>query len=204
MIYVGGAVVSLYVNDPAAEDIRPTKDLDISVSVATFSELERLREELISKGFFQTSEDDVICRFRFDDVKVDVMNTTEIGWAPANPWFAAGFERREKKMIDEQAIYILPFAYFLATKFSAFISRGNNDPIMSHDFEDIVYLLDNRMDFVEQIQNSPDDVSSFLKEQFALIVSDRTRQEAVEAHLFYEHRARRYARILDLLRPLIS
>jgi hypothetical protein len=30
VIYVGGAVVSLYINDPAADDVRPTKDVDIS------------------------------------------------------------------------------------------------------------------------------------------------------------------------------
>ncbi len=29
VVYVGGAVVSLYITDPAAEDVRPTKDVDI-------------------------------------------------------------------------------------------------------------------------------------------------------------------------------
>ena len=29
VVYVGGAVVSLYVNDPAAEEPRPTKDIDL-------------------------------------------------------------------------------------------------------------------------------------------------------------------------------
>ncbi len=64
VVYVGGAVVSLYINDPAAEDVRPTKDIDISFEIASFSELEELRITLKSKGFYQTSEDDVICRFR--------------------------------------------------------------------------------------------------------------------------------------------
>lgn len=29
VVYVGGAVVSLYADDPAAEDVRPTEDVDI-------------------------------------------------------------------------------------------------------------------------------------------------------------------------------
>lgn len=37
VVYVGGAVVSLYINDPAAEDIRPTKDIDISLEILTLS-----------------------------------------------------------------------------------------------------------------------------------------------------------------------
>lgn len=35
VVYVGGAVVSLYVDDPAAEDVRPTKDVDISLEIAS-------------------------------------------------------------------------------------------------------------------------------------------------------------------------
>ena len=40
VIYVGGATVSLYINDPAADDVRPTKDVDITVKVASMLELE--------------------------------------------------------------------------------------------------------------------------------------------------------------------
>ncbi len=36
VIYVGGATVGLYINDPAADDVRPTKDVDISLSVASY------------------------------------------------------------------------------------------------------------------------------------------------------------------------
>lgn len=43
VIYVGGAVVCLYADDPAADDVRPTKDVDISLSVATIGELEKVR-----------------------------------------------------------------------------------------------------------------------------------------------------------------
>ena len=85
VVYVGGATVSFYINDPAAEDVRPTKDLDISLDIATLGELEAVRDELVKKGFNQTAEDNVICRFRYEDIKVDVMNTKAIGWAPANP-----------------------------------------------------------------------------------------------------------------------
>lgn len=79
VMYVGGAVVSLYINDPSADDVRPTKDVDISLEIASLGELEKLREDLTRKGFVQKSEDNVICRFRYDDVKVDVMSTKEVG-----------------------------------------------------------------------------------------------------------------------------
>jgi predicted nucleotidyltransferase len=91
VVFVGGAVVSLYIDDPSADDVRPTKDVDISLKIASFSALEKIRLSLIEKGFYQTSEDNVICRFRYDDIKVDVMSTQPVGWAPANRWYEPGF-----------------------------------------------------------------------------------------------------------------
>jgi predicted nucleotidyltransferase len=55
VIYVGGATVCLYINDPAADDVRPTKDIDISLSVASLTELEIIREKLNKRGFIQTA-----------------------------------------------------------------------------------------------------------------------------------------------------
>jgi predicted nucleotidyltransferase len=203
VVYVGGATVGLYINDPAADDVRPTKDVDISLSLATLVELEQVREKLIAKGFIQTAEDQVICRFRYQDVKVDVMNTKAIAWAPANPWFAPGFAFKENVEIDGQTIKILPLPYFLATKFSAFNSRGNNEPRTSHDFEDIVYIIDNRTDLIEQILKANNDVKPFLKSEFESILNDKVKQEAVLANLFYESRDERFAMISEKLHQIV-
>jgi predicted nucleotidyltransferase len=204
VIYVGGATVGLYINDPAADDVRPTKDVDICLSIATIGALEQIREALNKKGFIQTAEDNVICRFRYDDVKVDVMNTKAIGWAPANPWFAPGFSLKETIEIEEQIIWILPLPYFLATKFAAYNDRGKNEPRTSHDFEDIVYVIDNRTDIVAQIINSPKDVKLFLKGEFERMLNDKVKQEAVLGNLFYESRDERYTMIMDKLYQIVN
>jgi hypothetical protein len=199
VVYVGGATVGFYINDPAADDVRPTKDVDISLSIATLLELEQTRQELNQKGFVQTADDDVICRFRYDDVKVDVMNTKALGWAPANPWFAPGFALREKVVVENQQIYILPLPYFLATKFAAYNDRGRNEPRTSHDFEDIVYVLDNRLDITEQIRFAPGDVKPFLEKEFTSMLHDRVKQEAIYGNLFYESREDRFNLIKERL-----
>ncbi|WP_051935750.1 hypothetical protein [Salegentibacter sp. Hel_I_6] len=63
------------------------------------------------------------------------MSTTEVGSAPANPWFEPGFENSITIEVEKVPIRILTFPYFLVTKFAAFEGRGGNDPRMSHDFE---------------------------------------------------------------------
>ena len=39
VVFVGGAMVGLYIDDLAAEDLRPTKDIDLAFQISTSSEL---------------------------------------------------------------------------------------------------------------------------------------------------------------------
>ena len=204
VVYVGGAVVSLYIDDPSAEDVRPTKDIDISLEIATLSELEALRKKLIEKGFFQSHEDDVICRFHYSDIKVDVMATKTIGWAPGNPWFQAGFNKSQNINLDGIEIKVLPFPYFLATKFSAFYDRGGKDPRTSHDFEDIVYILNHTSNTDDLIFGSDKKVQLYLKEAFLKILDDTILQEAVIGNLYYENQMARFDKIIDKLKEITN
>lgn len=144
----------------------------------------------------------MICRFRYHGLKMDVMNTKVIGWAPANPWFAPGFASRIAVFIENQIVYILPLPYFLATKFAAYNNRGKDEPRTSHDFEDIVYLLDNRVDIVEQIIGAPPDVKPFLESEFEKILTDTRKLEATYSNLSYETREGRYEMIIKKLEAI--
>ena len=198
VIYVGGATVSLYINDPAADDVRPTKDVDITVKVASMLELENLRETLTKKGFKQSSGLNVICRFRYEDILVDVMATKPISWAPANKWFEKGFERLEKINIDNVTIQIMPLAFFLASKFTTFEDRGRGEPRTSHDFEDITYILDNRMDWDDILLAEKDEeVKSFLLERLNRIKKSDIFQEAIIGNLYYASSEERFQRIMN-------
>jgi predicted nucleotidyltransferase len=203
VVFVGGAVVCLYINDPAADEIRPTKDVDVFLEIVSLKHLEEIRKKLRQHGFLQTPEDNVICRFRFDEIKVDVMSTREIGWAPANPWFEPGFNHIEVVDIDGQQVSILPLPYFLATKFSAYHNRGGLDPRTSHDFEDIVYILNNQTDIVRIILNSPSDVRKYLKNEFSKMLNNNLTIEAIRGNLFYEMQEERFSIIKNRLLKMI-
>lgn len=204
VVYVGGAVVSLYINDPSADDVRPTKDIDISLEIASLAELEEIRQELRNKGFNQTADDDVICRFRYKDIKVDVMSTREIGWAPANIWFEEGFKLKEPIQVEGQKINILPLPYYLASKFTAYHNRGEKDPRTSHDFEDIIYILDNQTELVDILNNAQGKVLEFLKEEFKAIVASSQLREAVLCNLFPTTQTKRMELIIEKLNTIIS
>lgn len=197
VIYVGGATVSLYINDPAADDVRPTKDIDISLEILSIPQLEDIREQLVDRGFSQSADLGTICRFKLDDVLVDVMSTKAVGWAPANLWFADGFAQRQSLLIDKIPIQIMPLPYFLASKFSAFINRGGNDPRYSSDLEDITYILNNRMDWHKVIIHSDVNVKKFLSKQLKDINNSPKLQEAMRGNLFYEEQSERFEMIME-------
>lgn len=186
VVFVGGAMVSMYINDLAAEDIRPTKDLDLTFQITTAGKLEQLRERLIKKGFSQTHNDNVICRFHFDDLIIDVMSTQAVGWAPSNRWFMPGFTQAYPLDLDEITIRLMPLPYFLASKMEAFFDRGVNDLYASHDLEDILYLFNYTTDLAEQVILADSQVVNYLKACVQRIMSDEKITAAIPAHLFYE------------------
>lgn len=200
-VYVGGAVVSLYVNDQAAEDARPTKDIDVAMEIVSLAELEKIRQQLDKKGFYNDPAEKVICRFIFENILVDVMSTQAVGWAPANTWFKEGFEYMEIIELNEKVnIRIMPVSYFLAAKFEAFHDRGK-DPRTSHDLEDIIYVMDNRIDLADQILNAPVNVRIYLKGEFENLLK---LEEAVLGHLNPFTRNERYALLKEKIYLIIK
>lgn len=203
VVFVGGAVVGLYANDLAADDVRPTKDIDITLHIVSLGTLELLREELLSKGFKQHADDDVVCRFRYNGILVDVMATHPVGWAPANRWFAPGFDHLISKESGGQTFRLLSLPYFMATKFDAHSDRGGTDPRMSKDFEDIIYLLDYVFDLEQQISIAPQDVKVYLIEQFDDIMNDSLKQEAILGQLPYEIQMERFEIIMERIKNIV-
>ena len=78
VVFLGGAVTGLLLTDPAAPEPRFTNDVDIIVEIVTYAEYARFEETLRSLGL--TQDRDVICRWNFGDILVDVMPTSEIVW----------------------------------------------------------------------------------------------------------------------------
>lgn len=203
IVFVGGAVVCLYANNNSG-DIRPTKDIDITTEVFSLGQLESLREEICKRGFYQSVEDKVICRFRYEDIKIDIMSTKAVGWAPANEWFEDGFKNLINFELEDTAINCLSLPYFIATKFSAFYDRGNKDPRFSHDFEDIVYLMNYVSDFENLIKTTDDKVKKYLIDCFSEVLRDDSKQEAILCNLPYDNQVNLFNSIVTKLKRICN
>ena len=182
MVFVGGAVVSLYTDDPAAEEIRPTQDIDMTLNIVNLSHWEKLQTELGALGFHPNPFGHAICSYKYKDIPVDIMATEDGPLGPANRWYKIGFENLSTAKAKNQEIFILSAPCYLATKFEAFNDRGT-DYRTSHDIEDIVYVLDNRIGIVEEIANDDTRIANFIKEQLQIITNKGMMQEVLMAHI---------------------
>jgi predicted nucleotidyltransferase len=182
VVYVGGAIISLYVTDEGAEQPRPTKDIDITVKVSTYSQMDQLRVRLATKKIYPAPAERVMYRYLYEDILIDFIPYEDTPLGPTNQWLKPGFEKAYSVTIGDAEIKILPVSIFLATKWEAFKNRGD-DPRMSHDFEDIIYVIDNNTDFVANITQADKNVKNFLKEMSHEILSNDSLNEIIECHL---------------------
>ena len=185
IVFVGGAVAELYANDPASSDIRPTQDVDCTIELSSYKEHAELEEDLRAKGFANdTSKGAPICRWIYQDIKVDVMPTDENILGFNNQWYPGGVGNKISKTLpDGTEIFVFPPEYYLASKFEAHNDRGGNDLRQSHDFEDIIYILDNCTSILEDIRNAEEDVKNFLKEECEILFANDGLSEGIECAL---------------------
>lgn len=66
--------------------------------------------------------------------------------------------------------FITP-VYFLATKFEAFRSRGNDDFDGNPDLEDLVAVIDGRREIVDEVGAAPPEVRSYLVAEFGQLLA---------------------------------
>lgn len=184
VVFVGGATVSLYAE--RAEEIRPTDDVDILLEIWTYKDYAAIEEKLRKLGFVNDQFSRVICRYTIQDITVDIMPTGENVIGFSNKWYPEGYKNALEYRIDEdRLIKILSAPYFIATKMEAFKNRGKNDGRTSTDFEDIIFVLENRFSIWEELNIAPDNLKEYLKDIFRHLLTLPYFIEWVDVHAGY-------------------
>ena len=182
MVFVGGAIISLYTDDPAADEIRPTQDVDMTINILNLGHWEEVQKKLSELGFQPDPFGHAICSYKYNDIPVDIMATEDGPLGPSNRWYKVGFKNLKNVKVKDQEIKILSAPCYLATKFEAFKNRGN-DYRTSHDIEDIIYVLDNRIDIVSEITEGEPSILLFIREQLQIIINKGILKEVLVSHI---------------------
>lgn len=204
MVFVGGATISLYTDDPAADEIRPTTDIDLTIQLTGYSDWTKLQERLLQLGFSPDPEGNAMCNYLYQGISLDIMPAENSSIGNSNRWYQPGFGNLWEVSAENQTIKILSAPYFLATKFEAFKDRGNGDYRTGHDFEDIIYLIDNRTTMVEEVLASDDAVRTFLAEEFSAVLANPFVEEIIQAQIHPLILNQRYPMVMEKIKTIVA
>lgn len=186
LVFVGGCAVDLLLTDPAAAPSRVTYDVDLVAQVAALAGYHKLEDEFVRLGFQRDmSKDAPVCRWRLQNLEVDLMpaDTRILGFA--NRWYLLAMQTAQRIVLPSgMTIRLIAAPVFLATKFEAFADRGKGDLLGSHDLEDIVNVLDGRPEIVVEIALSSVELRRYLAERSGVLLALPKFMDALQGMVF--------------------
>lgn len=206
LVFVGGCTTGLFITDPAAGGIRPTKDVDAIVDVASYAKYAALSERLRALGLSEdTTPGAPLCRWRQDDLIVDVMPVDKHVLGFSNRWYPAAIEAAQTINIAGHDVRVVTPALFIATKLDAFHGRGRGDIVASHDLEDIITVVDGRPEIVSEVATAGADVRDYIGTEIQALLDNPDFVEALGGFLLPDAGSQRRRPLLEArLRTLYS
>lgn len=164
VVFVGGAVLGLLIDDEAAAPARSTVDVDVVAAVTTYAEYAMFAERLRPRGFREdTREGAPLCRWVNEDLTLDVMPVEAGVLGFSNRWYPEAL--RTSVLVDlpsGSSIRRVAAPVFLATKIEAFRARGQRDFQASRDLEDFIAVVEGRKPLMEECAAASEEVCGFL------------------------------------------
>jgi len=207
VVFLGGSATGFHITDKAEPEVRVTKDVEIIVEVASRVDYHQLEETLRELGFFQKMQkDDPIWRWYLKDVIIDVMPTNENILGFSNRWYLPAIRNSVTIELERKLkIQIATAPYFLGTKLDAFFGRGRGDYLASHDMEDIIYLINGRVEILEEVKNSEPDLKNYIIKSLKGFLENELFLEALPGHLLPDQASQgRRSIILERIKKIVA
>ena len=182
--------------------------MDVVVNVLNLGEYsETLRERFLACGLVEDTRPGApVCRWRLDDLIVDIMPTRGEILDFSCEWYQVAFDTAQPTMLPNgTTIRLVTPACFLATKLAAFGDRGRRDPMASHDLEDLIFVIDGRREIVADFATAPPDLRAYVAAQLSKFLARGDAEVLVAAHLMPDSDSQdRLPFVLDRIRGLIA
>lgn len=183
LVFVGGAIISLHIDEPQHIVVRETFDVDCVVEATLRTDYERVVKKLRLIGFGEDMESHIIGRFRKNDLILDLLPTDSKILGYSNQWYPEGYKNHIVKSVGGVDIKIFDLPYLVATKIEAFKGRGNGHFNASHDIEDIVTLFDGCSEIVKSIKSSEKHLKNYLITEITNLLKNPNFISSLDEHI---------------------
>ena len=178
MVFTGGAVVELYLQNPT--EMRPTKDVDCIVSANTLAQYTALERGFENAGF--TEPGSPICRYKYKDTLFDMMPSNSAVLGFANSWFGEAIENSFYLQLPSgKQLRLASVPYLIAIKLETMKNRASSDFRTSHDLEDIICLSDGAKNVNSLLKEAPKSVRHYIQSTLTELLENDNFVEAVRA-----------------------
>lgn len=200
VVFIGGAIAPLLQTTPALRRVRATKDVDGVAASNSYADYGRLQEALRARGFIEAGmvdsepRENHAHRWRSPTgVLFDLVPAGSHLGGTGSRWDAYALESAQHLDIslgpgsaagvETLVIRHASAAAFLALKWAAYADRGRQDPLTSHDLEDIVALVASRPTLPAECATAPLDVRAFLADRTHDLLRDPEAEELIYVQL---------------------
>jgi hypothetical protein len=185
LVFVGGGVTEKLITDGAGRKPRPTEDVDCIIEVASRVEYHKLEERLRKAGYINDPTiPPVICRWVRGPLILDVMPTLDGILGFTNIWYKDAVAQPLRHILPNGvSVSIIHPVYYIATKTEAFRGRGKGDFRASHDFEDIVALVNGRAELIPEMKSAKQDVLKAMRDFWIPKLDSANMVASIKEHL---------------------
>jgi hypothetical protein len=123
------------------------------------------------------------CRWMLGPLTVDIMPTEGAALGLNTAWFAEALASSTLQTVAHSEFRLISPVAFLATKFTAFLDRGDRDYYGSHDLEDFITVVDGRAEIVAEVGRAPLGLRRFVITSIRQLLSESKFRDALPGHL---------------------
>lgn len=185
VVFVGGCATGLLITDPGAAPVRSTNDVDVIAEIASYAEFVAFSERLRALKFQEdTGEGAPVCRWRHNELILDVMPLDEKILGFSNRWYSGALQAAVEVWLGKGlTVRAITAPWFLGTKLEAFRGRGQGDYFASRDLEDVVTLVDGRVEILAEMKAAPPRLRNYVAAALKELLADTRFLDALPGFL---------------------
>lgn len=182
--FVGGSVVNLLLDYPDLSPARPTDDFDVILEAVTAHGYAEVEARLRKLGFdHDMSESAPRCRWVLGNLTVDIMPSEGTFLGLNTAWFAEALATASEHVFGHVRLRLISPVAFLATKYAAFLDRGDADYYASPDLEDFIVVIDGRDNIAAEIVLAPESLRVYVTDAIRTLLAASAFNESLPGHL---------------------
>lgn len=182
--FVGGSIVNLLLDHPDLSPARPTDDFDVILEAVTARGYADIEAKLRELGFdHDMREGAPRCRWVLGNLTVDIMPTEGAFLGLNTAWFAEALATASERTFGHVRLKLISPVAFLATKYVAFLDRGDGDYYASHDLEDFITVIDGREAIVAEVAAAPEALRAHIIAAVRTLLAAPAFNESLPGHL---------------------